>query len=484
MILYKYRHCSAKTREILKSQKVWLAKSNTLNDPCECSMHDLSPEWVNKTVKEMKRGQMGGVFFSPQLFPKAFLKEIEATLEPLESFDDKYLAFRNIYEKHHHSKLSNPDLIFSKLDAQLNSIGIFSLASISENPLMWSHYGDEHKGICLGFEVRDLTPSADANRFLKVRYSDDIPKLGDGGFTHQIAVSVGGDGKMISEGRIALTDATVRAAISTKAMCWSYEKEWRYIESNGGNLYPFPGPLVEIVFGFRCSPENRAYYTKLAKTHLINDVRLYEIRRAKNSFMFERVFLGVCSSDRDIAGANIPEPLVLDETSIADTYPLIQKMFENGQHARVLPALEEALEKDPQSARLWRTKGVAFGSMQRDEEALYCFDRAIELYPEFFSAWYHRGVALSLLGRIDDTILAYEKARALNPNDGSTLFNLAYMYGAIQNTEKAKDLLLAAEKAGHPRAHEALRDIELAKQTGLPENKSSISNKEPREKEA
>jgi hypothetical protein len=296
MILYKYRECSATTEVIFRDQKVWLATSDTLNDPCECSLHDLAPEWVEENIVAMKQAQMSGALAFPHLVPQLFLNEIKATLPSIEDFDSKYVIFRKLYEKHLHRKLSDPELTFSMLDQQLNSVGIFSMASTSEHPLMWSHYGQGHKGICLGFEVRDLTPSTDPEHFLKVTYSDDIPKMGNEGFKHQITLSQGDKGEIVSEGRIAFTDVALRAAISTKATCWSYEAEWRYVEPIGGRLYPFPGPLVEVVFGFRCSPEDRTHYRELVATHLNNEVRLYEIRRVPNSFTFERIFVGACSS--------------------------------------------------------------------------------------------------------------------------------------------------------------------------------------------
>jgi len=96
MILYKYRQCSENTQSIFTGQKVWLAKASTLNDPCECSIHDLSPEWVTEQVREMKRAQMSGVLLPSQPLPAALLNEIKATLPLIEDLDAKYEAFRKL----------------------------------------------------------------------------------------------------------------------------------------------------------------------------------------------------------------------------------------------------------------------------------------------------------------------------------------------------------------------------------------------------
>jgi len=76
-----------------------------------------------------------------------------------------------------------------------------------------------------------------------------------------------------------------------------------------------------------------------------------------------------------------------DETSVAESHPAIQRQIESRQFTQALPAIDQALEQKPDSFKLWRTKGVALGSLLRHKEALGCFERATELNPRFFSAW-------------------------------------------------------------------------------------------------
>ena len=35
------------------------------------------------------------------------------------------------------------------------SYGILCFCRTKRNPVLWSHYADKHKGMCLGFDVRD-----------------------------------------------------------------------------------------------------------------------------------------------------------------------------------------------------------------------------------------------------------------------------------------------------------------------------------------
>ena len=462
MILYKYRECSEYTDRIFENREVWLSTPGKLNDPCECSIHELAPAWVEKQIREMKSAQMAGAVTQPYTDGR-FLAELKRVVAPIFDFDEKYKAFRQIHERCFGGCLSNPDDLFLKFERQLGELGVFSLASFPDHPLMWSHYAQQHEGICLGFEVRDLTASSDPARFLKVRYSDAIPKMSDQGFTQEAKFYLGEDARFHNESSIPFTDEAVRSAISTKSICWDYEGEWRYVEPQGGRTYPFPGPLVEVVFGLRCPQEKREHYINLASKHLAEDVRLYEIRRVKNSFRFERVFIGINASMKDVSNTPVAVPACareIDDTSVADTHPEIQVLIEHGQNARALPLVEDALTENPNSSKLWRARGVLLGRQSRHQDALRCFERSIECNGLFFSAWYHKGVALTQLEQYPEAAEAYEKARELVPTDASTIYNLALIRHALGQVDETRRLLVDAAEYGHPRASETLRDLD------------------------
>jgi Flp pilus assembly protein TadD len=462
MILYKYRQNSSYTDQILVDGKVWLAKSSSLNDPCECTLHSLAPEWVAEQLTTLKVAQMAGFLIGlPGVPPSPAAAEFRIELDKIGSFEEKYQTFRRMFEVRFPSRLSNPDLIFDNLEDQLKNVGVFSLSESAEHPLMWAHYAGNHEGVCLGFEVADGMASSDRVRFIRVTYTDQVPRMSDG-FLQEIAFAIDETGKLVGTSRIPLTDSTLRSAIGTKSTSWEYESEWRYVESSSGP-YDFPGPLVDIVFGLRCTPENRQHYKDLAAAHIKNDVRLYEMKRVQDSLAFERVFLGVCHSN--FASGKALAPLTVpfrDETSVAENHPEIQYQIERGQFNQVLPAIELALVLEPNSSKLWRMKGVALGKSQRHREALDCFERATELNPLFFSAWYHRGVACTALERYHEAMTAYKEAHRLDPADASTTFNIGCILAHLGRLEEAKKTLITAETAGHPRARDVLDDVEKA----------------------
>jgi tetratricopeptide (TPR) repeat protein len=463
MILYKYRQNSPYTDQIFIEGKVWLAKSSSLNDPCECTLHSLAPEWVAEKVRVMKGAQMGGFLVGlPGMPLDPAAAEFAAKLNKIEDFEEKYQTFRRMFEARFSRRLSNPDLVFEQLEDQLKSVGVFSLSESAEDPLMWAHYAGNHEGVCLGFEVADGMPTSDRDRFIRVEYTDQVPKMPQEGFRQEVSFAIDENGRRVSTSRVSLTDDTIRAAIGTKSLSWEYEREWRYVESVSGK-YSFPGPLVEIVFGLRCTPEQRQHYSDLSAAHLKNDVRVYEMRRIPDSLAFERVFLGVCTSKLPAIDQSAGGTLRFrDETSVAESHPAIQRRIESRQFAQALPEIDQALAQSPESFKLWRTKGVVLGHLLRHDEALECFERATELNPRFFSAWYHRAVSCTELQRYEDAISAYREAHRLNPSDPSTIFNLGCVFCHLGRLEEAKESLLAAEKAGHPRARDLLNDIQKA----------------------
>jgi|SRR5580704_11994810 hypothetical protein len=100
------------------------------------------------------------------------------------------------------------------------------------DPILWAHYGDKHKGLCLGFEVAP-------NTVTEVRYVDDRLTLPD-----------------------VIEDAHGTEWMTTKFSHWAYEREFRswrtlknvpkfdglYFQNFGASLR-----LVQVIAGARCA---------------------------------------------------------------------------------------------------------------------------------------------------------------------------------------------------------------------------------------
>lgn len=108
-------------------------------------------------------------------------------------------------------------------------------SSESDNVLMWSHYGDKHKGICIGFDFTAINE----NKFIlsPVTYIDEIPEFHGEVNTYQL----------------------IRYWYSLKSISWRHENEIRAItnsKDNSSNVeyIQFERARVkEIVFGCKVS---------------------------------------------------------------------------------------------------------------------------------------------------------------------------------------------------------------------------------------
>ena len=59
-------------------------------------------------------------------------------------------------------------------------IRVFCFSKTFQNPLMWGHYGNSHKGFCVGYDYNDILniPEYKGNlRFKEITYADAIPPL-------------------------------------------------------------------------------------------------------------------------------------------------------------------------------------------------------------------------------------------------------------------------------------------------------------------
>lgn len=122
--------------------------------------------------------------------------------------------------------------------------GVCCFAGNESNLLMWSHYSDSHKGVCLKF---DALKDPDFFVFpLPVHYQSEYPNYNHLGERQDI----------------------LKSLILTKSDHWKYEEEQRVLKTEKVGLHQFKKPaLVEIIFGCKCPEEKIKKYIELAKSH-------------------------------------------------------------------------------------------------------------------------------------------------------------------------------------------------------------------------
>jgi hypothetical protein len=152
--------------------------------------------------------------------------------------------------------------------------GIVSLAERDTCPLMWSHYGDQHHGVCIGYSVPERT----ASDVRKVRY--DGSRLVE---ASKVAAMLAGN----DVARVQVDEAV----LLRKAGSWRYEREWRLIGQRGVRNSPLE--LEEVIFGIRCE-ETVKYAVVKALERRDRQVKFYEMREIPGTFRLKKYSLNDC----------------------------------------------------------------------------------------------------------------------------------------------------------------------------------------------
>lgn len=149
--------------------------------------------------------------------------------------------------------------IIQKVKEVRNNALISCFSKRYDSILMWSHYGDKHKGICIEFD----RPEKD---FLDVKYSKNRCKFDLEDTTRRVL------GYMLSNEEVDVNDKGLIRCISkpfiVKSLDWKYEEEVRCILSPSSDgvskleelsLYTMPTKITNIYVGCKLDKTSEEY---------------------------------------------------------------------------------------------------------------------------------------------------------------------------------------------------------------------------------
>jgi len=146
--------------------------------------------------------------------------------------------------------------------AQMKNYGVLALSELNNNILMWSHYADKHRGICIEFERTDTNELGNWDYCLPVLYQQELPSFEP----------------------LELEDSkAVTQALSTKGEYWEYEREWRILTYKSNKHFPLPGDIKSVIFGLNMPQKKREEIVSL----LGHTVRYFEAIRSKRYFALD-----------------------------------------------------------------------------------------------------------------------------------------------------------------------------------------------------
>lgn len=238
-ILYKYRSLANlegdRVRDTFENSAVYFPSPNEFNDPFDCKIELLlngdEERWKNFIGKRLKTDR-------PNLSPADRLVEIHRIIRS--------------------GSYKNLDPSISTRAAK--RAGVYCLSAVNDDILMWSHYANAHRGICIGF--RAGPNDAFFCRSQEVVYCPTYPLT-------------------------SIFDSDERrfeTAVLTKSEHWNYEKEYRVIEPQGPGKYTFPQDLlVEVILGCEASESDRKSVTEWAQARSFKP-KIFVARKKEREF--------------------------------------------------------------------------------------------------------------------------------------------------------------------------------------------------------
>lgn len=233
--LFKYGSIGEHSESLFSTNQIWFSSPYSLNDPFECRpwyTFDGSPEQILEVFVRIVRRH----------FPQAAPDEIGRRAE----------EFRQTHGRTGAAFWDNFRTDVVNMIA--HHVGLLCLTTRNTNIVMWSHYGDDHKGFALEFEATDTTPFFGEAQ--QVGYSEAFPVVEFFNTPHEKQVDL---------------------IFLTKYVGWKYEEEYRIVDHQSGpGLRMYPAELLKsVTFGLRMSDAHKEQIRTWLKKRTL-PVQLYQ----------------------------------------------------------------------------------------------------------------------------------------------------------------------------------------------------------------
>lgn len=278
--VFRYRGFSSLTVEAMVRDELFFSDPSAFNDPLDCQptveadsgleeLRELlsaliSRRILSETISSLRKNKVKEEAAN-QYASKLAQREAKDKLKSISyySTDPEYDCSREEAEIW---------LLTVEIERELlkrYGKGICCFSSVYDNPLLWSHYGDQHKGLCIGYNLtRNPEP-----RLHKVTY-------GGGRIVPTSLIS-----RAVTDGDQEAIKLLDQHILLRKASPWRYEREWRLLGHRG--LQDSPLRMIEITFGLRCSDAVKHSIVS-ALENRESTVKFYKMHQVRGSFKLKR----------------------------------------------------------------------------------------------------------------------------------------------------------------------------------------------------
>jgi len=213
-MIYKYHSNNEFLFQLLIDNSLWFSKVTDYNDPFDMKFNF-------------------EIFYSKDFILESSKKMIENLTTEEETKKKQYLEIASRVNPISFSEETNREIY-----QDIQNFGVCCFSKSKSNILMWSHYANGHKGVCLGFDFASIKKERLVTK--EVTYSKNYPVINN------------------------ITEVIV--GMTTKSLNWKYEKEVRMILFGENGKLEFPRESIkEVIFGCRMPQEEMERITKVMK---------------------------------------------------------------------------------------------------------------------------------------------------------------------------------------------------------------------------
>jgi len=276
--VYKYRPFGVNTLRAITEAEVFYAKPSTFNDPLDCDPTidvDINRRHLERLLYRM-------------IVKRKNEDEARGEIGRLRYYSSEHGDYRTEPKVESYLMRTLASAIKRELDLELSNQGVLSLSATWKSGLMWSHYADEHRGICIEYDTRD----------------QGHPRLQAVDYKGPRAIRTSDLYRWKVRHDAAAKEQVFRTYLYTKSNEWKYEKEWRDIcDRNGVADAPFR--ITAILFGLRCNGSVIKSIVKLLNDH--PQIKIWQVLPKDEGFGLRRYLV-----DRDeINAMAVQEPSFL-----------------------------------------------------------------------------------------------------------------------------------------------------------------------------
>lgn len=244
--LYKYRSWSdCYHKKLIIDKELFFSSPMAFNDPFDFQITYRYDKLTRDERKEIYKNELINLGYSGTDLEKQ--SDFLADNGPLA--DPNYIARAQAYQQ-------------DKMNA---SFGVVSLSSVPDNILMWSHYGNNHKGFCIDFNARFFIEDLQSSLH-SVTYEELYPEI----------VPTAASSWLHNQARI----------MATKFREWEYEKEYRLVKYGYSNKVATLSEkyFKSLILGCAMPDDQKSEIIDAAKASLPN-IEIYQAERHNAQYL-------------------------------------------------------------------------------------------------------------------------------------------------------------------------------------------------------